>query len=159
MQQTKKDQKETINEIKIAYDVNEGVILGMITIKAPIERVFETLLSKDIIQWWIRPGVFDTTSWQGDVRVGGAWQTEGTISGQFYTLKGTYLELTKPTKLIHTYGEKTPWGPTTVSYKLESKDNDTLVILKHDGFTSPSKCEGNALGWETCFQALKKMLE
>lgn len=159
MQQTKKYQKKKTDEIKIAYDVNGGLILGMITIHANIERVFQALLSEDIIDWWIRPGVFDTTSWQGDVRVGGAWQTEGTIGGQVYTLKGTYLEITKPTRLIHTYGEGTPWGPTTVSYRLESKGNDTPIILKHDGFTSPEKCEGNGIGWETCFEALKKLVE
>ena len=147
------------NAINIAYDADEGIILGNIEIKASIERAFKSLVSKDIIEWWIRPGVFDTKTWEGDVNVGGYWQSSGMFKGQSYDLKGKYLEINNPFKLVHTYGEGKPEGPTTVTYKLEILDNKTRIILRHEGFTLPDACKANALGWETCFQALIQKLE
>jgi hypothetical protein len=41
------------------------------------ERVFRALTSHDVVIWWVRPNVFDTKSWQGEVRVGGHWKSEG----------------------------------------------------------------------------------
>lgn len=158
-QKTEKYNNKNINDIRIAYDVNGGIILGMIRINAHIERVFQSLISEDIIYWWVRPGVFDTTSWEGEVKIGGEWKSKGTARGQPYMLRGRYLEINEPYKLIHTYGEGMSWGPTTVSYQLESEGPSTFLVLRHEGFTSPVACEGNGLGWETCFEALKEKLE
>jgi uncharacterized protein YndB with AHSA1/START domain len=41
-------------------DLAEGRILASVEIAAPPERVFRALTSRDVIDWWVRPGVFDT---------------------------------------------------------------------------------------------------
>src|SRR5438477_8747964 len=84
-------------------DLTDGQILATVEIAAPPERVFQALASKEIVQWWVRPGVFDTREWTGDVRVGGRWRTSGIARGEPYTLEGEYLEVDPPRKLVHTW--------------------------------------------------------
>ena len=60
----------------------EGHVLASVEIAAPPERVFKALASKEIVNWWVRPGVFDTTEWTGDVRKGGRWRASGTVRGE-----------------------------------------------------------------------------
>ena len=49
-------------------DLAEGEILASVEIAAPPERVFRALASKEIVDWWVRPGVFNTTEWTGEDR-------------------------------------------------------------------------------------------
>ena len=51
-------------------DLAEGQILASVEIAASPERVFRALVSKEVCEWWVRPGVFNTREWTGDVRVG-----------------------------------------------------------------------------------------
>ena len=145
--------------INIAYDANDGIIIGNVEIKASIDRVFNSLITKDIIEWRVRPGEYDTKTWEGDVKIGGCWHTSGMFNGQIYDLNGKYLEINNPFKLVHSYGEGKLEGPTTVTYKLEAIDDKTRIILRHEGFTLPAVCKANALGWEACFQALIQKLD
>ena len=55
-------------------DLAEGLILASVEVAAPPERVFRAVASKEITEWWVRPGVFDTREWSGDVRAGGRWR-------------------------------------------------------------------------------------
>lgn len=52
------------------------------------ERTFRALPSEDVLRWWIRPGVFDTREWTGDVRPGGRWHASGVGGGKSYALDG-----------------------------------------------------------------------
>jgi uncharacterized protein YndB with AHSA1/START domain len=139
-------------------DLAEGFILATVEIEASPERVFNALTSKEIVEWWVRPGVFDTREWEGDVRVGGHWRASGLFRGQPYVLEGEFLAIEPPGKLVHTYGVGTPWGPTTVSYVLEGLDRGTRLTLRHSGFTSREKCLGNQLGWESSLRELAASL-
>jgi hypothetical protein len=58
-------------------DLSEGYVLASVEIGAAPERVFRALASDEIVDWWVRPGVFRTTKWAGDVRVGGRWRASG----------------------------------------------------------------------------------
>src|SRR5215470_11426243 len=84
-------------------DLSNGSILASVEIAAPPERVFHALSSKEIVDWWVRPGVFDTREWTGDVRVGGRWQATGVARGAPYTLEGEFLEVDPPRKLVQTW--------------------------------------------------------
>src|SRR5260370_30045418 len=101
-------------------DLAQGEILATVEIAAPPERVFRALTSKEIIDWWVRPGVFDTREWTGDVRKGGRWNASGVARGQPYVLEGEFLEVQPPIKLVHTW--QLAWGPsaaTTVTCHLQ----------------------------------------
>jgi uncharacterized protein YndB with AHSA1/START domain len=140
-------------------DVDGGHILASVEIAASPERVFKALASKEICDWWVRPGFFNTTEWTGDVRVGGRWRTSGVVNGEPYTLEGEYLEIDPPRKLVHTWHRVgTPGAPTTVTYLVESVDGGTRITLRHAGFLNRESCERIAIGWETSFDRLAERL-
>jgi uncharacterized protein YndB with AHSA1/START domain len=140
-------------------DVTEGQILASVDIAAPPDRVFRALTSKEITDWWVRAGVFDTTEWTGDVRVGGRWRSSGIARGQPYALEGEYLEIDPPRKLVHTWRRVgTQDAPTTVTYLLERVDGGTRLTLKHAGFVSSESGTNVAAGWETSFERLAELL-
>src|SRR5262245_7947774 len=84
-------------------DPGEGMILATVTITASPGRVFQALASDQICAWWVRPGVFDTREWAGDVRVGGRWRASGIGRGRPYLLEGEFVEVDPPRKLVHTW--------------------------------------------------------
>src|SRR5260221_217631 len=128
---------------KALANLAEGEILATVEIAAPPERVFRALASKEIIDWWVRSGVFDTREWTGDVRKGGRWRASGVARGQPYVLEGEFLEVQPPTKLVHTWQRVgMPSAPTTVTYLHIFSNNPPLLppipelpvegSLKHD---------------------------
>src|SRR5689334_15812409 len=101
-------------------DAANGEIRAHVEIAASPERVFQALASKEVCDWWVRPGVFNTTEWSGDVRVGGRWRTAGKVRGEPYAIEGEFLEIDPPRKLVmtwHRVGTLEP--PTTVTYMVE----------------------------------------
>lgn len=136
-----------------------GTLIVTADIAAPPERVFHALASDEITQWWIRPGVFDTREWSGDIRAGGRWSASGVGGGKPYALEGEFVEVQAPRKLVHTWHlAGTPAAPTTVTYELEPNETGTRVTLKHEGFTSAEGCTNTAAGWETSFEKLAEIL-
>jgi uncharacterized protein YndB with AHSA1/START domain len=141
-------------------DLTEGLILATVEIAAPPERVFQALASKEVIDWWVRPGVFDTREWTADVRVGGTWRASGVGIRGPYALEGEFLEIDPPRKLVHTWNTVgTPAPPTTVTYLLDAVDGGgTRITLRHSGFKAREASIGVCLGWETSFERLAEFL-
>ncbi len=141
-------------------DLPDGSIVATVEVAAPAGRVFEALASHAVVDWWVRPGVFDTREWIGDVRVGGRWQASGLGNGRPYTLEGEFLEVDPPARLVHTWrAAGAPGAPSTVTYVLEPVDAGTRVTLRHAGFASRDVCLNTAIGWETSFERLAELLE
>jgi uncharacterized protein YndB with AHSA1/START domain len=140
-------------------DVTEGLILASVEIAAPPERVFQALASEEICKWWVRPGVFDTREWTGDVRVGGRWRASGVARGRPYVLEGEFLEVDPPRKLVHSWHlVGTPGPPTTVTYLLEPFDSGTRITLRHSGVVPPEVCTSTSIAWETSFERLTEII-
>jgi uncharacterized protein YndB with AHSA1/START domain len=140
-------------------DLEERTILASVELAASPERVFRALSSPEITNWWVRSGVFDTRTWTGDVRPGGAWRASGVARGKDYELEGEFLEVGPSRRLVHTWKAVDPPGATTtVTYLLEQIDAGTRVTLRHSGFDSPAVCTNTAIGWETSFERLAEIL-
>jgi uncharacterized protein YndB with AHSA1/START domain len=107
-------------------DLAEGLILASVEITAAPERVFQALASNEITEWWVRPGVFDTREWTGDVHQGGRWRAAGMTRGQPYVQEGEFLEVEPPRRLVHTWesGSK-PGKASTVTYLVEPLEGRT----------------------------------
>jgi uncharacterized protein YndB with AHSA1/START domain len=147
------------NRARAVADLAEGLILATVEIAAPPERVFRALTSKEVVSWWVRPGVFDTREWTGDVRVGGRWRTSGVARGEPYALEGEYLEVDPPRKLVQTWLRVGASGPpSVVTYRLDPVAGGTLVTLRHSGITPLETAGSICVGWETSFEALPKTL-
>lgn len=148
------------NPARAVADLAEGLILASVEIAAPPERVFRALASKEVVDWWVRPGVFNTTEWTGDVRVGGRWRATGVVQGQPYALEGEFLEIDPPRRLVYTWHRVgTPGTPTTVTCLVERLARGTRVTLRHSGFTSREANASVCVGWETSFERLAEILE
>jgi len=141
-------------------DLGEGLILSTVEVAAPPDRVFEALASGEVTRWWVRPGVFDTREWSGDVRRGGRWTVSGIGGGKPYVLEGEFVEVDRPRKLVHTWGPAgaPPAARTTVSYVLEPAGTGTRITLRHWGFASRETCMATCIGWETSFGELSRSL-
>jgi uncharacterized protein YndB with AHSA1/START domain len=149
----------TSSTARAVADITEGLILATVEIAAPPERVFRALSSKEVIDWWVRPGFFDTREWTADVRVGGRWRASGIGKGGPYALEGEFLEIDPPRKLVHTWHTVgTPAPPTTVTYLLDEVEGGTRITLRHSGLKSREASIGVCLGWETSFERLAEFL-
>jgi uncharacterized protein YndB with AHSA1/START domain len=142
-------------------DFSRGEILASVEIAETPERVFRALASEEITAWQMRPGVFDTREWTGDVRVGGRWRTAGLTRGQPYVQEGEFLEVDFPRRLVHTWnGLGRPEAPSTATFVLEPVGAErTRVTLRHAGFASRDRCSAFAAGWETSFRRLAEILD
>jgi len=143
-----------------AADVEKGTVLASIELDVPPARLFQALASAEVAAWWVRPGVFDTRHWQGDVVAGGRWLTSGLMRGEPYELAGEYLEVDPPRRLVHTWQRTgNPGEPTTVAYSIEPTGKGTRLILEHTGFAVPEACEAFAMGWQTSLERLVEILD
>ncbi|HEY8180810.1 MAG TPA: SRPBCC domain-containing protein, partial [Thermoanaerobaculia bacterium] len=143
-----------------AASIAKDAIVSSVDLAASPQRVFRALASKEVCDWWVRPGIFDTREWTGDVRPGGRWRATGIgKGGNAYALEGEFLEVDAPRKLVHTWHlVGTPSAPTTVSYELEEIDGGTRLTFRHSGFASPEASANTAIGWETSFARLVEIL-
>ena len=82
-------------------DLDDGYVLAAVEIGAPPERVFRALASNEIVDWWVRPGVFPMQNGQVAC-VGGRWRASGKVNGQPFTPEGEFLEIAPPRRLVHT---------------------------------------------------------
>jgi uncharacterized protein YndB with AHSA1/START domain len=140
-------------------DLSERSVSGSVELAASPERVFQALASSQIAEWWVRPGVFTTTSWTGDAKVGGRWRVTGVGNGRPFVLEGEFLEIVPPRKLVYTWGAPGARGaPTTVTFLLEPIEGGTRLTLQHSGFATHDWCLNTCAGWETSFERLAEFL-
>ncbi len=143
-------------ELEVAEN---GDILYILDLPALPERVFRALVSREITDWWVRPGVFDTREWTGDVRPGGRWRASGMFRGQTYVAEGEYLEVAASHRLVHTWDEPgRQMGSTTLTYTLEARAGGTRLELRQTGFAVPDIGRNFGAGWASSFTRLAEIL-
>jgi uncharacterized protein YndB with AHSA1/START domain len=142
-------------------DVTQGTIIATVDIEASPDRVFRALASSEIVEWWGAPGVYRTTEWTGEVKVGGRWRAVGVEEkGKSFSVEGEFVEVDPPRKLVHTW--KPDWDAgkaTTVTYRLEPIDGGTRVTLRHEGFDGAASCSSHAEGWPMVLGWLQSFVE
>ncbi|HET7027019.1 MAG TPA: SRPBCC family protein [Candidatus Limnocylindrales bacterium] len=140
-------------------DVPGALALATVELPVPPARVFEALTSPQIVEWWVRPGVFDTRDWSGEVRVGGSWRASGVGGGRPYVLEGEFVEVDRPRRLVHTWRlVGVPGATSTATYLLDEVEGGTRITFRQSGFGSADTCIATAIGWETSFARLRQLL-
>ena len=140
-------------------DLVDGSVVASVEIAKAPDRVFQALASREVIEWWVNPGVFDTREWTGDVRVGGSWSASGVARGAPYTLVGEFLEVDPPRKLVQTWQMKgTPGSPSTVIYLLETIPGGTRLTVRHSGIAAPDQRTNVGAGWRSSFDQLAEIM-
>lgn len=93
--------------------------------------------------------------WQGqhiavDVTPGGMHRV---VIRDGVVMRGEYLEVTPPTRLVYTFGwegDDNPIaaGSTTVTYELVPDGEGTMLTLTHTGLPDEEAAKMHAMGWE-----------
>jgi uncharacterized protein YndB with AHSA1/START domain len=143
-------------------DLHEGTVHALVEISAAPERVFRAISSEEIARWWGDDAVYRVTKWTGEVRVGGAWKSEGIgRDGKPFSVSGEFLEIDPPKKLVQTW--RYDWDPnkstTTITWRVEPIDGGTRLTIKHTGFgANAAACLDHGDGWERVMQWLVRGL-
>ena len=157
---------EGIGEPRAVADLAGGFILGTVEVDAEPKHLFSALTSDAVTSWLVRPGVWDTRTWEGDVRPGGEWATSGVSPRGPFGITGTYQVVESPHRLVQTWqmalhgsadGIPEILFDSEVEYVLSSVDAGTRLTLRHTGFSGADQCARNCLGWETSLTALREL--
>lgn len=123
------------------------------------ERLFRALVTNEICNWWVRPGVFNTEEWTGDVRKGGRWAAAGVGGGQPYQLEGEYITVDEPRKLSHSWKPVgAPIEAAMLTYDLQPQSDGVQMKLRHTGLPNAEISEKTRAGWETSLKRLKEII-
>lgn len=136
----------------------ERSISTEIEIKAPPERVFDAWVTpSEVVAWWGEEGMYRVTRWEGDIRTGGRWRSEGvSADGSTFLVEGMYLLVDRPNALSFTW--KHDWGDepeTTVELRFLPTSDGTLLKLRHSGFSTDASRDNHANGWPRVFRWLQ----
>lgn len=146
--------------VSSSVDPDGRSLTANVDLGAEPDRVFRALASEEVTDWWVRPGVFDTREFEGDVRPGGPWRCAGSFRGEPYAIDGEYGVVDVPRRLSQTWHPVgvPPAATSTVTYELEPMAGGTRVTLTHGPFGKPEAAESNAIGWQTSFERLVEIL-
>lgn len=148
-----------VNKVTATTDPVSGDVEASAVFATTLERLFSALTTKEICNWWVRPGVFNTQEWTGDVREGGRWAAAGVGGGQPYQLEGEFLTIDEPHKLAHTWKPiGAPFEPATLTYDLKPQTGGVCLTLRHTGLPNADICEKTRVGCETSLVRLQEIV-
>jgi uncharacterized protein YndB with AHSA1/START domain len=150
---------DTRGKVTATTDPKTGEIEASAVFDTTPGRLFRALSTKEICNWWVRPGVFNTEEWSGDVREGGRWAAAGIGGGQPYQLEGEFITVEEPRKLAHTWKPVgAPFQPATLTYDLKPQSDGVQLTLRHSGLPNEDVCEKTRAGWETSLMRLQDII-
>lgn len=138
---------------------------------APRDLVWKAWTTPGHIKEWLGAGDDMTVeSVKMDLRTGGKFRIQQKKSdGEYYTAAGTYLEVTPPERLVHTWDwEKDGSGPdfdelegseSQVTVELHKRGERTELVLTHGKFASEASRDGHVKGWTEWLARLATSIE
>jgi len=100
------------------------------TLPAPPAEVFRWWTTPQLMAGWLSPtGSADVTA---DVRVGGSFRVTMRGDGARIEHTGEYIEVDPPRRLVFTWTSQYTAGPSVVTVELESRGDDTRIVLTHE---------------------------
>jgi uncharacterized protein YndB with AHSA1/START domain len=141
---------EPMAAARAVADYDNGIVLASVEIAASPERIFDALTTQEVVKWWGSEGVYTTTEWSADLRVGGLWRGSGkTADGEAFAVEGKYLELDRPHKVVQTW--KPDWDgghESTLTYRIEPIATGSRVTIRHEGFAGRAEsAKRHGEGW------------
>lgn len=138
---------------------HQGKVLEIIELfDATPENVFNAWTDRTAFMSWYGPQGFTTTFCEMDVRVGGAWRAcIQSPTGEEYWMKGRYVEIVPPHRLVFTYGDgsdKPQMGETVVIIEFNRVGDKTRMVFRQTGFPTKELCDSHFGGWSSAFRCL-----
>jgi hypothetical protein len=127
-------------------------------IAAPRARVFAAFTNPDDYAQWIGPGPCKCVRMKLDARQGGSFDLRmKTFDGSEVDLRGEYLEVRAPERLVFTWqwiGEGWDKNVSQVTIDFLELDGGTDVQLTHERLPNATSRDHHTHGWTGCFQKL-----
>jgi uncharacterized protein YndB with AHSA1/START domain len=146
----------------VSVTPDQDTIIGEVFIAAPPERVFQALTDpQQLLQWWGQKGMFQSTRWSIDPRVGGKWRGEAEMRGSSFWMEGEYLEFDPPRLLVYTWVTSMPGEtPSTVRLEMKAEGQGTRVKLQHSGLAANPAALVNYRGmWPSMLVWMREFVE
>ncbi len=143
--------------------MNDAVLVIQKKFTAPREIVWKAWTNAEHIAAWYGPEGFTTEIHSMDVRVGGSYYLTMTApDGTKHPLRGTFLTLDAPKKIVMTWQwendePKGMGAETRVTVELKEHGVETEMTLTHELPNEESK-KMHDMGWNSSFQKLSRQL-
>ena len=135
------------------------------TIRASRQRVFRAWTEPELMMRWFVEDDAEMSVCQIDLREGGRYRLEGSVGGKAWRIRGEYLEVRPPERLVYTWawdndpalGE--PYGDTRVTVEFRDRGKETELVLTHERFATAKARDEHDNGWMQCLDRLSKLAE
>ncbi len=134
------------------------------TLDAPRELVFQVWTQVEHLERWCCPTGFTIPFSEGEIREGGWFRTcMRSPDGEDHWLKGEYLEIVPPERLVFTHA----WlsskhgraaHQTIVTLTLQAQGGKTRLRLHQAFFESEAARDGHRSGWQATLDELERYL-
>lgn len=129
---------------------------------APPERVFTAFVDPAQLATWWGPTGFSAPAVELDVSVGGAYRiTMQPPQGEPFHLRGRYLEIDPPRRLVFSFEWEEPDPddqPTVATLELGEAPNGTVIALEHGPFATAARQALHDAGWAETLDRLEQHL-
>lgn len=136
------------------------LVTKSVRIRAPIDKVWDTLTDPKKIEQWLNGDHVETT-WE----IGSPITFKGTFMGKKYQDKGTVLKFEPGRVMQYTYLSRwsrlpdTPENHSIITITVEPADEDTALTLNHERFATDEMYKHSRFHWEMTLNALKGLIE
>lgn len=122
------------------------------------DRVFDAWVNPAVAEKWLFTTKSSQTTYELDVRPGGAYTITRVTDGNTYTAVGTYLEIDRPRRLVFTFSmPQFAADIATVTIEIVPDGDGCILTLTQDGMR-PGFEEATIHGWGQMFTALEEAL-
>jgi len=136
-------------------------------IAAPVSLVFELLVDPDELRQWLGPRGFIVTTFEADVRIGGAYRFRmRKLDGGDYGADGEYREIVKDERIVMSWrwneappGEPLDRSETLITIVVRADGEDTLLTLTHSQLPDQTSADSHASGWTDALEKLVTLVE
>ena len=127
------------------------------------ESVFKAWTNRAAFMSWYGPQGFTVPFCEMDVQVGGVWRAcIKSPGGDEYWMKGKYIEITSPSRLVFTYedGSEPPkLGETIVTITFNKIGKKTEMVFRQTKFPTAEIRDSHNMGWSSAFECLRAAVE
>lgn len=129
--------------------------------RAPPARVFAAFTDPKMVAQWFGPKQTSVNVLELDLRVGGTYRFDMHLpNGGIAGLKGTYIEIAPPQRLVFTWS----WtdGVTQnseVTLDFHAHESGTELVLVHRKLPDAQQRDHHGAGWSSSFECLEELLQ
>ena len=130
--------------------------------RASPERIFRAWTQPSALrEWWCPPG-WTAGEIEIDLRVGGTYciaMTRSRNVGASVAVRGRFIEVRAPQRLVYTWqweGAFPDMPETLVTLELQGSSDETLLTLRHEGFSESGSRQQHRSGWMSACDRLDR---